>query len=175
MADPFIGEIRMFACNFAPQTWAFCNGQLLPIAQNTALFSILGTTYGGDGRTTVGLPNLQGRAPMHYGHGPGLTQRRLGQAGGTSDVTLTADNMPSHTHTVRGVAAPASSFGPGTTGSAVLARSVGGAAYTSGSASDELAAAAVGNTGGGQAHTNLQPYQVVSFCIALQGLFPSEA
>ena len=102
MSDPFIAEIRIFAGNFAPRGWAFCDGQLLSIAQNTALFSLVGTTYGGDGRTTFGLPGLQGRAPMHSGNGPGLTQRRIGQNGGVPNVTLTSAQIPSHTHEAKG-------------------------------------------------------------------------
>jgi len=101
MSEPFIAEIRIFAGNFAPRSWAFCNGQLLPVAQNTALFSLIGTTYGGDGRTTTALPNLEGRAPMHPGRGPGLTSRRLGQRTGVETVTLTEAQIPNHSHTVR--------------------------------------------------------------------------
>lgn len=100
MSEPFIAEIRIFAGNFAPRSWAFCDGQLLPVAQNTALFSLIGTTYGGDGRTTTALPNLQGRAPMHPGRGPGLTARRLGERIGTNDVTLTTNQLPPHSHTL---------------------------------------------------------------------------
>ena len=101
MSEPFIAEIRIFAGNFAPRSWAFCNGQLLPIAQNTALFSLIGTTYGGDGRTTTALPNLQGKAPMHPGRGPGLTVRQLGQTGGSETVSLTEAQMPSHNHSLQ--------------------------------------------------------------------------
>ena len=104
MSEPVIAEIRIFAGNFAPRNWAFCNGQLLPIAQNTTLFSLIGTTYGGDGRTTTALPNLQGRAPMHPGRGPGLTTRRLGESGGSETTTLTEAQMPSHTHGLMGAA-----------------------------------------------------------------------
>ena len=113
MSEPFLAEIRIFAGNFAPRGWAFCNGQLLPIAQNTALFSLIGTTYGGDGRTTTGLPNLQGRAPMHPGRGPGLTARRLGESGGAETVTLSESQMPSHTHIPRGTTGVNSSETPG--------------------------------------------------------------
>jgi len=102
VSEPFIAEIRIFAGNFAPRGWAFCNGQLLPISQNTALFSLIGTTYGGDGRTTTALPNLQGRAPMHAGNGPGLTSRRLGERAGTTTVTLSEAQMPNHTHAMHG-------------------------------------------------------------------------
>ncbi len=172
MAEPFVAEVRMWATNFAPRGWAACDGQLLPIAQNTALFSLIGTTYGGDGRTTLGLPNLQGRAPMHPGNGPGLTSRRIGERGGTETETLGTQQVPPHTHAVKATTSPASSFGPGGTGSSALARSVGGAAYSTDTTTASLDTTALGNVGGGQPHTNLQPYQVVTFCIALQGIFP---
>ena len=127
MSEPFIAEIRIFGGNFAPRSWAFCDGQLLPIAQNTALFSLIGTTYGGDGRTTTGLPNLQGRAPMHPGRGPGLTSRRLGQNGGQETATLGEAQMPNHSHAFQGNSLPASVNAPDkTTG---LARGVGGFPY----------------------------------------------
>ena len=171
MAEPFIAEIRIFASNFAPRGWAFCNGQLLPIAQNTALFAIIGTTYGGDGRTTTALPNLQGRAPMHPGSGPGLTTRRLGEKGGSDTVTLSEAQMPSHTHTLRALSAPASVFAP--TADTTLARSVGGNAYQTSSPDTTLNAGTVLSTGGSQAHNNTQPFLAMNFIIALTGLFPS--
>ena len=113
MSEPFLAEIRIFAGNFAPRNWAFCNGQLLPIAQNTALFSLIGTTYGGDGRTTTALPNLQGRAPMHPGNGPGLTPRRLGESGGTETITLTESQMPNHQHSAVGSSGKSKEQKPG--------------------------------------------------------------
>ncbi len=170
MAEPFVAEIRMIGCNFAPRGWAFCEGQLLPISQNTALFSLLGTTYGGDGRTTFALPDLRGRAPMHSGAGPGLTVRSLGEQEGTAAVTLIESEIPAHRHAVQGSSSPASQNGP-TTDSA-LARSAGGAAYHDGVADQPLAAPTVGLAGGSLPHNNLQPYLVVNFIIALQGVFP---
>jgi microcystin-dependent protein len=173
MSEPFIAEIRIFAGNFAPRSWAFCNGQLLPIAQNTALFSLVGTTYGGDGRTTFGLPNLQGRAPMHPGRGPGLTDRRLGQSSGVETVSVTEAQMASHSHTARGsentavASAPANNY---------VARGGGRGvnsylnADTSVGASKELLP-----TGGGQPHNNMQPYLAMYFIIALQGEYPSRS
>ncbi len=127
MSEPFIAEIKIFAGNFAPRGWAFCNGQLLPISQNTALFSLVGTTYGGDGRTTMGLPDLQGRTPMHPGRGPGLTSRRLGERGGSTTVTLNEAQMASHKHTLQAIKAPAASFTP--TSTSGIARSAGGNIY----------------------------------------------
>lgn len=175
MSEPFIAEIRIFAGNFAPRSWAFCNGQLLPIAQNTALFSLIGTTYGGDGRTTTALPNLEGRAPMHPGRGPGLTSRRLGQRGGVETVTLTEAQMPQHRHTMRAASFIASSQVP--SASRVPARSMGGTAYQTETSSNlvPMEDAAVLPAGGSQAHNNLQPYLAINFIIALQGLYPSRS
>lgn len=170
MAEPFVAEIRIFPFDFAPTGWAFCDGQLLPISQNTALFSLLGTTYGGDGRVTFRLPNLQGRAPMGPGQGPGLTPRDLGEEGGSESVTLLASEIPAHTHAVRAngldvadtnVPSPAASF----------ALSSGGTLYQA-TATATASPAAVVNAGGSQPHNNMQPYLTLSFCIALQGVFP---
>jgi microcystin-dependent protein len=171
MSEPFIAEIRIFAGNFAPRGWAFCNGQLLPIAQNTALFSLIGTTYGGDGRTTTGLPDLKGRAPMHPGHGPGLTSRRLGQKTGTETEGLDESQIPSHNHTARGSENAAVSTAPANN---FVAHGAGRGinryldADTSIGASKQLLP-----TGGGAAHNNMQPYLAMYFIIALQGLYPS--
>jgi microcystin-dependent protein len=175
MSEPFIAEIRIFAGNFAPRSWAFCDGQLLPIAQNTALFSLIGTTYGGDGRTTTALPNLQGRAPMHPGRGPGLTARRLGERVGVETVTLTEAQIPSHNHTARANTAGADAGPPDNTKS--FARSGGGQAYQANANANlvDLASQTLSTTGGGQAHTNVQPYLVLNFIIALQGLYPSRS
>jgi len=167
MSEPFIAEVRIFAGNFAPRGWAFCDGQLLPVAQNTALFSLIGTTYGGDGRTTTALPNLQDRAAMHPGRGPGLTPQRLGQQGGAETVTLSEAQIPAHTHVPKGSAMPASSGSP--TSSRVLASS-----KIYGSAVD-LVAMGGSNTGGGKAHHNKQPYLGLNFIIALTGLYPSRS
>jgi microcystin-dependent protein len=172
MSEPFVAEIRIVAFNFAPRGWAFCDGQLLPISQNTALFSLIGTTYGGDGRTTTALPNLQGRAPMHPGRGPGLTDRRLGQRGGTETVTLTEAQMPQHNHTEFGEDASA------------RANTSQNNAFSGPRNNDVYAPSAnlvamnpnmIGNTGGSQAHNNMQPYLTINFCIALVGLYPSRS
>jgi microcystin-dependent protein len=175
MSEPFVAEIRIFAGNFAPRGWAFCNGQLLPVSQNTALFSLIGTTYGGDGRTTTALPNLQGRAPMHPGRGPGLTSRRLGERGGVETVTLSEAQMPNHTHAMQGTSTPATANAANN--NMTLARSVGGNAYQSDSSTNivELNADALQNRGGGQAHNNMQPYLTINFIIALVGLYPSRS
>lgn len=173
MSEPFIAEIRIFAGNFAPRGWAFCDGQLLQIAQNTALFSLVGTTYGGDGRNTFGLPNLQGRAPMHPGRGPGLTPRQLGERSGSESVTLTGAQMPAHTHTMRATNSPAASRDPA--GNA-LARSRGGSAYRSDAANlESMDASALPSVGGGQTHNNMQPFLAMYFIIALQGLYPTRS
>lgn len=173
MSEPFIAEIRIFAGNFAPRGWAFCNGQLLPISQNTALFSLIGTTYGGDGRTTTALPNLQGCAPMHPGRGPGLTERLLGQRGGTETETLSEAQMPQHTHNLMAINAPATTYAPGPANS--LARSVGGNAFQSSASNTDLNADALESAGGGQPHNNMQPFLAMNFIIALTGLYPSRS
>ena len=176
MSEPFIAEIRIFAGNFAPRSWAFCDGQLLPVSQNTALFSLIGTTYGGDGRSTTALPNLQGMAPMHPGRGPGLTSRRLGQRGGVEMVTLSEAQTPSHTHTLR-------ASGGGRTGGSrspqnnLFTRVSGGFAYVTGSDTNlvNLNDQALPTTGGSQPHNNLQPFIALNYIIALQGLYPSRS
>ncbi len=175
MSEPFIGEIRIFAGNFAPRGWAFCNGQLLPISQNTALFSIIGTTYGGDGRSTTGLPNLQGRVPMHPGNGPGLTSRRLGESGGVETVTLSEEQIPQHTHQLVASLPLADDDDPGPTKYLATGRGVGLYAPPPGSPSSlvPMAPDAITPVGEGQAHNNLQPYLTLYFIIALAGLFPS--
>lgn len=171
MAEPFLAEIRIFAGNFAPRGWAFCNGQLLPISQNTALFSLIGTTYGGDGRSTTALPNLQGRAPMHPGRGPGLTQRRLGERGGVETVTLTEAQMTNHSHNVMASSSPGEDFSPV---DANLARSVSGQIYSSTPTNPvPMAGQAIGYSGGSQPHNNMQPYLTLNYIIALVGLYPS--
>ncbi len=168
--DPFVAEIRIFPFNFAPRGWAFCNGQILPISQNTALFSLLGTTYGGDGKSNFALPDLQGRAPMHPGQGPGLSLHDLGETGGSESVTLLESEIPSHAHTLRAnvidvadtnVPSPAASF----------ALSSGGTLYQP-NANVQLAPQALAPAGGSQPHNNLMPYLTMNFNIALQGVFP---
>jgi microcystin-dependent protein len=167
MADPFVAEIRMFAGNFAPTGWAFCSGQLMPISQNTALFSLLGTFYGGDGKTTFALPNLEGASPMHHGLGPGLSDRVLGEAAGTDFVTLIESEMPIHNHSAKGGVALANSNTP-------VNNAWGGAPqlpYTN-SSNATMNPLAISMAGGSLPHNNLMPYLVVSFIIALQGVFP---
>ena len=171
MSEPFIAEIRIFAGNFAPRGWAFCDGQLLPIAQNTALFSLIGTTYGGDGRTTTALPNLQGRAPMHPGRGPGLTSRRLGQRGGVETVTLSEAQMPAHTHSVMATGNPGNLGIP--SNARALARTQPGFAWQTAEPNADMASQVLPNAGGSQAHNNLQPFLAINFIIALVGLYPS--
>ena len=170
MSEPFIAEIRIFSGNFAPSGWAFCNGQLLPVAQNTALFSIIGTTYGGDGRTTFALPDLQGRVPMHPGRGPGLTARRLGESGGQDTVTLAESQMPAHTHMARVTAGPGNRPGPG---DSTLARAIGATPYGPADGLVALAGSTLTSAGNSQPHDNLQPFLAMSFIIALVGLYPS--
>ena len=171
MADPFVAEIRIFGFNFAPTGWALCNGQLMPISQNTALFSLLGTTYGGDGKTTFALPDLQGNAPMHAGQGQGLSLRDLGEIGGAESVTLIESEMPAHTHTLRGNNTLAESSIP--TG-ASIARQTFNLFQTNSSANlTQMAFQALAPAGGSLPHNNMQPFLVLNFCIALQGVFPA--
>jgi microcystin-dependent protein len=170
MADPFVAEIRMVPFNFAPRGWAFCNGQVLPISQNTALFSLLGTTYGGDGRSTFALPDLQGRSPMHPGQGPGLSLYDLGEQGGTETVTLLQSELPSHSHAVNGQPedvnslSPANAY-PGAIESTPMYRPL----------ADGTSAMSPTPSGGDQPHNNRQPYLTMNFIIALQGVFPPRA
>lgn len=170
MADPFVAEIRIFPFNFAPRGWAWCDGQLMPISQNTALFSLLGTTYGGNGSTNFALPDLQGRAPMHPGQGPGLSLHDLGETGGSETVTLLQSEIPSHAHALRAdTQDPGDNFAPGPL--MVLGRAN---AYqtTTNTNLATLAPQALAPTGGDAPHNNLQPYLTFYFCIALQGVFP---
>jgi microcystin-dependent protein len=170
MSEPFVAEIKMFASNFAPRGYAFCNGQLMPIAQNTALFSILGTTYGGNGLSNFALPNLMGRAPMQFGDGPGLTSRALGEQGGAAEVTLTVQQTPSHIHPEMADSGPATTGTPSSSVSLAAANQNGTATSVYGAAADlaDMGASA----GGGGAHNNLQPHLRLTFIIALQGIFP---
>lgn len=167
MADPFVAEIRIFPFNFAPRGWAFCNGQLLPISQNTALFSLVGTFYGGDGRSTFALPNLQGDVPMFWGRGSGLSLYDLGQQGGSETVTLIESELPAHTHQARGLGAVSNqptpennSWGRSTANPYINTQN------------GQMSPLALALTGGNQPHNNMMPYLTLNFCIALQGVFP---
>jgi len=171
MSEPFIAEIRIFAGNFAPRSWAFCDGQLLPISQNTALFSLIGTTYGGDGRSTTALPNLQGRAPMHPGRGPGLTARRLGQRGGVATVTLSEAQMPQHNHSAIVSEEDGRDNDPGNTEYVGAGDQMWGPANNMGPMANQT----LPDAGGSQAHNNMQPFLTINFIIALQGLYPSRS
>ena len=175
MADPFVAEIRIFPFNFAPKGWAFCNGQLLPLSQNTALFSLLGTTYGGDGKSTFALPNLQGSAPMHPGQGQGLSLRDLGQIGGSETVTLLQSEMPFHAHGVgRASTAAGDSVLPENCVWAQAGAGRGAAAlYIAGPPTGKVNPNSLTPAGGSLPHNNMQPYLTLNFCIALQGVFPA--
>jgi microcystin-dependent protein len=173
MSEPFIAEIRIFAGNFAPRNWAFCDGQLYPIAQNTALFSLVGTIYGGDGRTTFGVPDLQGRAPMHPGRGPGLTPRQLGERGGVDTMTLTTAQMSAHRHNALGTTALNTDDNP--EGNS-WGRSEEGYNYRqTADGNSNLGSSAFGTVGASQAHNNVQPFLTLNFIIALIGVFPSRS
>ncbi|HWY25429.1 MAG TPA: tail fiber protein [Nevskia sp.] len=177
MSDQFVAEIRIFPFNFAPKGWAFCDGQLMAISQNTALFSLLGTTYGGDGKSNFALPNLQGCAPVNAGQGPGLSLYSLGQTGGNAGVTLLGTEMPSHAHSMSVSSSLARFSAPGP--NAALGRSADGlVAYTSqydASALGYASSGELGGAGGSQPHNNMMPYLGLNFCIALQGIFPSRS
>jgi microcystin-dependent protein len=174
MSNPFVAEIRIFGFNFPPIGWAFCNGQLMPITQNTALFSLLGTTYGGDGRSTFQLPNMQGNAPMHPGQGPGLSLHDLGETGGSETVALLPTEMPVHGHPVTASASQGLLNTPSPTNG--LARSKAGDAYVTQTPQPpplvQMNANTIVSNGGSQPHNNLMPYLALNFCIALQGVFP---
>lgn len=170
MSEPFVGEIRMFAGNFAPRGWAFCDGQLLAISQNDALFSLLGTIYGGDGRTTFGLPDMRGRVPVHAGTGPGLSNRRLGNKSGQEKVGLTVGNLPTHSHQLSASATSAdSSLATGK----VVGKITGGNLYRITGGQQDLNANAITATGGNTPHENLMPYACINYVIALYGIYPS--
>lgn len=176
MSDPFLGEVRMFGGNFAPQNWALCNGQLLSIAQNSALFSLLGVTYGGDGQTTFGVPDMRGRLPISQGQGPGLTQRVMGEKAGAETVTLMTPNMPAHSHSLNVYNTAATTSAPGPTVLPAVPTGAGKIYVVAGSLPvnpAQFAAEAVSMSVGNQPHSNLMPALCVSFIIALQGIFPS--
>ena len=170
MADPFVAEIRIFPFTFPPKGWAFCNGQLLPISQNTALFALLGTTYGGDGKSTFALPDLRGSAAMHPGQGQGLSLRDLGEIGGAETITLLVSEIPVHTHTMSASIDPGDLAIPDPNRS--LAVSVGGAAYAQTAPTVQMAFQALPPAGGSLPHNNMQPYLTLNFNIAMQGVFP---
>lgn len=171
MSDQFVAEIRIFPFNFPPTGWAFCDGQLMPISQNTALFALLGTVYGGDGKSTFALPDLQGSAPMQPGQGQGLSLRDLGQIGGSESVTLIVSEIPVHTHTLMVSSEVSDIQTPDA--NAALGRSGGGNAWTATVANVvQLAPQALAPAGGSLPHNNMQPYLTLNFCIALQGIFP---
>ncbi len=177
MADPFVGEIRSFPFNFAPRGWAFCNGQLLPLSQNTALFSLLGTYYGGNGSSNFALPNLQGNVPMGDGQGPGLSLRDLGETGGVQTVTLLTTEIPQHAHTLNARVGPAQSpdpannvLSPGTWQQGANLGVV--QTYATQSPNAQMSPTAAALAGGSQPHNNMMPYLTINWCIALQGVYP---
>ncbi len=170
MSEPFVGEIRMFAGNFAPRGWAFCDGQLLAVSKNDALFSLLGTIYGGDGRTTFGLPDLRGRIPIHAGTGPGLSARRLGAKSGSEKETLTTNQLATHTHDWNANKEDATGAAPQ---GKVLAKAVGLRFWEPAGQNASLASSTIDNTGGSRSHTNLMPTLCIHFIIALFGIYPS--
>lgn len=170
MSEPFVGEIRMFAGNFAPRGWAFCDGQLLAVSQNDALFSLYGTIYGGDGRTTFGLPDMRGRIPIHAGSGPGLSNRRLGAKSGAESVTLTVNQLPSHSHTYNASTTAATANSPA---DAVIGESPSIDLFGEGTPTSNMATNAITGVGGSRSHTNLMPYLCINFIVALFGIYPS--
>ncbi len=169
--DPFVAEIRIFPFNFAPKGWAWCDGQLLPISQNTALFSLLGTTYGGDGKSNFALPDMQGNAPMFWGQGPGLSLHDIGETGGSQTVSLLESEIPSHSHSLMCLPAPADAQTPAGNS---IARITGASPYLppSGATLTSMSDQAIAPAGGDQPHNNMQPYLTLYFNIALQGVYP---
>ncbi len=170
--EPLVRQIQCFPYNFAPRSWAFCNGQLLPISSYTAVFSLLGTTFGGDGRTTFGLPDMRGRLPIHPGRGPGLSQRRWGEEGGNETVTLTMAQIPNHTHTLNGTTSIGNTADPS---DATLARDGRDQTYANSAPNTDMHANHIQTSGGGQAHENMPPWLAVNCNIALQGVYPSRS
>jgi microcystin-dependent protein len=168
MAEPFLSEVRIMSFVFAPKGWALCNGQLLPINQNQALFSLLGTTFGGDGRVNFALPDLRGRTPIHVGSG-----HTLGERGGEQAHTLSIAELPTHTHVLSASSTPANASPPSPQNGTIIADSAPAQAFNSATSLVAMSPSSVTNTGGSQAHLNMQPFLILSFCIALQGIFPS--
>jgi microcystin-dependent protein len=178
MSDPFVAEIRILGFNFAPKGWAFCNGQILPLSQNTALFSLLGTTYGGDGRSNFALPNLQGMSPLQQGQGPGLSLYDLGESSGSSTVTLLQNELPVHSHAINCVDGGRLKGQIGDPTNSILVKTSGtpANAYNSGGAlNQQMNLNMVAPVGGSQPHNNMMPYLTLNFCIALQGIFPARS
>ena len=175
MAEPYIAEIKMFGGNFAPRNYALCNGQIMAISQNTALFSLLGTTYGGNGTTTFALPNMQGRAPVHQGNGAGIDPVSLGEMAGETNVTLTTGNLPTHTHPISGALIANSNPGETPASNTLFTNSAPNQLYAAalGTGGLNLAPQTITMAGGSLPHNNMQPYLAVSFIIALQGVFPA--
>lgn len=171
MSEPFLAEVRIVGFNFAPRGWAFCDGQILPINQNQSLYSLLGTTYGGDGRTSFALPDLRGRTPIHVGRSDGGQEHPLGQKSGEETHTLAVNEIPQHQHTFRATNDASTADTPAS--SLVLGGQAGLNFYAPFASGSPMGAGSIANTGGSQAHDNMQPYLAVNFCIALQGLFPS--
>ena len=170
--DPFVAEIRIFPFNFAPKGWAFCDGQILPLSQNTALFSLLGTTYGGDGKSNFALPDMQGNVPMHPGQGPGLSLHDLGETGGSDSVSLLESEIPSHSHTMMAFTGLGNRLTPIANS---ISRETGATSFVPSTANPptfNMSSNAVAPAGGDQPHNNLQPYLTLNFCIALQGVYP---
>ncbi len=169
--DPFIGQICIFGFNYAPVGWAFCNGQQVSIQQNSALFALLGTTYGGNGISTFNLPNLQGRVPVHMGQGAGLPSYQWGQQGGSATSTLQVANLPAHTHSLNAFSDPGNQTTP--KGNLLSSQGIGKNEYRDAGALVQMGPQGIGSTGSGQAFDNMPPYLALNFCIALQGIFPS--
>ena len=170
MADPFVAEIRIFPFNFPPKGWAWCNGQLMPLSQNTALFSLLGTTYGGNGKSNFALPDMQGNAPMHPGQGPGLSLHDLGETGGSETVSLLESEIPAHSHSVGAQNVPLSALAQAAGNT--FTHPANGNLFDTGTTLVNMSGNMLAPAGGDQPHNNMQPYLTLNFCIALQGVFP---
>lgn len=170
--DPFVAEVRIFGFNFAPKGWAFCNGQILPLSQNTALFSLLGTTYGGNGKSDFALPDIQGNVVLGMGQGPGLSDRAEGEIGGAANVTLLQNQIPVHTHPINCAPNPPPSVAPAPAPTQTFGRSNGGQVWAAPASLGPMNANTISPAGGNQPHNNMQPYLTLNFCIALQGVYP---